>query len=130
MLSLLWWFATSCKQVLGALVIFLHLTCQRVPGQHVWCDTLLFFYCEPQFSGNAMLAILSLFFCDMLSLSPSPMTKLHRNYVLQNEDSYSLPKSLWVCCYCSILMSISWLFSPSFFYTSPCHKKVTSKLVS
>jgi len=48
-----------------------------VPGQHVWCDTLLFYYHEPQLSGNAMQAILSLFLWYAFSL---PLT---------NDNNYS-----------------------------------------
>lgn len=74
MLSLLWWFATSCKQVLSALAMLLHLTCQRGPVQHVWCDMQIVFYCEPQFSGNAGYTVTV--FSDLPSLSHSAMTTI------------------------------------------------------
>lgn len=101
-LSLLWWFTTSWKQLLPILVIFLYLTCQRGarPACLVWYTVT--FYCEPQFSGNAVLAILWLLLWYAFSL-----TLTNDNYI----------KIMWVYCYCSILISTTWLPLPFLYFS-------------
>lgn len=124
MQSLLWWFATRCKQVLSALVMLLHLTLSK-GGQSSMFGVICWYFSTVSHNSQILLAILSLLFVICLLSPTHQWQQLHQNCVHQNEG-YSLPKSLWS----SLLLLNLYVNHMDFFFffcLSPCHKEVINK---